>query len=660
MFSRQAILYFSFLTLTAAAAASPWESFEGLDTGTAWSTGSGGSLSTNTERRIHGARSLKWDWEAPESVLTYSGDIGDPTGYVSSFSFWVYLDKPMPETSLRVEFLEGNGIRSAFDFGLDFTGWRTAFVPYRDMEGSATTGIDTMQLRLQGAAVPESGHLFIDQVVFSKVMDSRHQYADLQVPFVREGLDVSHWEPRIEERGRNPLVTHPVDEEAITAAKDLAASVEAALIGEAAVYPWMVDAIESEIAAFGLERTEAGVRGNHIFYNSYPGMAYPPDLRAAVEADGLEHDFRNYGNLMLKIADYYHRSEDAELKARLSGWFLLMAAHLLDQGWADGSNQGCIHHFGYQGREYFKAHFLMRNILEDAGILQPARRAVQWYTRAGQLLEPFIEPNLDYYNTLSLGQMLGLLMETDPARRASWMKAYQSGLSRTLATVMPGDGLGLKPDGTAFHHNGHYPAYAVGAFNTLGFLFEVLRETPFSPGIEARKAFRDALLAARVYSQRYDWPIGLSGRHPFSGNINSLKGAFAALAACPHPGSGLTPDPEMSAAYLRLWGTPDGALGEAISDAGYSPETLEGFWSYPFANHAAARGEGWMASMKGYSTYVWSSEIYTNDNRYGRYQSNGALEILLDEGRVASGYSQSGWDWNRLPGTTGIHLPLDI
>ncbi len=654
-----ASLSVGFLTQIAAAAASPWESFEAPQVGAAWSTAGGGELSASTDRWIHGARSLKWDWEAPDPVLAYSGDLGDPTGYVISFSFWVYLEDPIPEASLRVEFLEGDGILTAFDFGLNFSGWRTAFVPYRDMEGSAASTMDSMRLRLQGAAVPESGHLYIDQVVFSKVMDSRHQYADLQVPFVREGLDLSHWEPRIEERGRDPLEAHPVDEEAITAAADLADSVEAALIGEAAVYPWMVDAVEAEIAAFGLERTEDGVRGNHIFYNSYPGMAYPTDLRASVEGEGLEHDFREYGTLMLKIAGYYHRSGDTELKTRLSDWFLLMAEHLLDQGWADGSNQGCIHHFGYQAREYIKAHFLMREVLEDAGILDPARRAVQWYTRAGQLLDPFIEPNLDYYNTLSLGQMLGLLMETDPARRASWMKAYQNGLSRTLATVIPGDGLGLKPDGTAFHHNGHYPAYAVGAFNTLGFLFEVLRETPFAPGMEAREALHDALLAARVYSQRYDWPMGLSGRHPFSGNINSLKGAFAALAAYPHPGSGLTPDPEMSAAYLRLWGSPAGDLGEAIRDAGYQPESLEGFWSYPFANLAIARGDGWMASMKGYSTYVWSSEIYTNDNRYGRYQSNGTLEILLDDGRLGSGFRQSGWDWNRLPGTTAIHLPLD-
>lgn len=28
--------------------------------------------------------------------------------------------------------------------------------------------------------------------------------------------------------------------------------------------------------------------------------------------------------------------------------------------------------------------------------------------------------------------------------------------------------------------------------------------------------------------------------------------------------------------------------------------------------------------------------------------------------RKASGYNENGWDWNRLPGTTTIHLPFEL
>jgi chondroitin-sulfate-ABC endolyase/exolyase len=289
----------------------------------------------------------------------------------------------------------------------------------------------------------------------------------------------------------------------------------------------------------------------------------------------------------------------------------------------------------------------------------PSRGAVQWYTRAGRLLSSFIEPNLDDFNTAIKGQLLGLLMEDDPTLRASWLKAYQNSQSNALATVMPGDGLGFKPDGTAFHHNGHYPAYATGAFSSLGFLFDHLRETPFQFSVPAQAAFRNALLTARIYSQKFDWPIGICGRHPFSGSISGQQRAFRALAAYPDPVTGITPDPEMSAALVRLWGNPGGELGEAINNAGIVPDYIDGFHSLPFANQAIARGPGWMVSMKGYSKYVWSSEIYSADNRYGRYQSNGSVEVLMENGRAASGFEQEGWDWNRLPGTTGIHLPLE-
>ena len=70
-----------------------------------------------------------------------------------------------------------------------------------------------------------------------------------------------------------------------------------------------------------------------------------------------------------------------------------------------------------------------------------------------------------------------------------------------------------------------------------------------------------------------------------------------------------------------------------------------------------------MVTLKGYTTDVWGSEIYTKDNRYGRYQSYGSVQIMgkgNPVSRAGSGFVQEGWDWNRLPGTTTIHLPFDL
>ena len=35
-----------------------------------------------------------------------------------------------------------------------------------------------------------------------------------------------------------------------------------------------------------------------------------------------------------------------------------------------------------------------------------------------------------------------------------------------------------------------------------------------------------------------------------------------------------------------------------------------------------------MITLKGYNTDVWGAEIYQKDNRYGRYQSYGAVLIM--------------------------------
>jgi hypothetical protein len=57
---------------------------------------------------------------------------------------------------------------------------------------------------------------------------------------------------------------------------------------------------------------------------------------------------------------------------------------------------------------------------------------------------------------------------------------------------------------------------------------------------------------------------------------------------------------------------------------------------------------------------MWGSEIYTTANRYGRYQSYGALEILYPgDKETGNGYDVDTWDWNYSPGTTVIRMPWD-
>ena len=47
--------------------------------------------------------------------------------------------------------------------------------------------------------------------------------------------------------------------------------------------------------------------------------------------------------------------------------------------------------------------------------------------------------------------------------------------------------------------------------------------------------------------------------------------------------------------------------------------------------------------MRGTQKYFMSSEIYVAQNRYGRYQSYGALELLYYGGVANSGEQLAGW-----------------
>ncbi|EJW89525.1 chondroitinase, partial [gut metagenome] len=63
----------------------------------------------------------------------------------------------------------------------------------------------------------------------------------------------------------------------------------------------------------------------------------------------------------------------------------------------------------------------------------------------------------------------------------------------------------------------------------------------------------------------------------------------------------------------------------------------EGFFVYNYGSTGIFRRKNWMVTLKGYTTDVWGSEIYVKDNRYGRYQSYGSVQIMGQPSRKASG-----------------------
>ena len=115
----------------------------------------------------------------------------DPTGkdlYLSAFIVWVYNEVPQDAT-IEFQFLKDGKRCTSFPFGINFSGWRAAWVCYeRDMQGTPEEGMNELRI----IAPNSKGSLFIDHLITATKVDARQQTADLQVPFVNAGT-TNHW-----------------------------------------------------------------------------------------------------------------------------------------------------------------------------------------------------------------------------------------------------------------------------------------------------------------------------------------------------------------------------------------------------------------------------------------------------------------------------------
>ena len=245
-----------------------------------------------------------------------------------------------------------------------------------------------------------------------------------------------------------------------------------------------------------------------------------------------------------------------------------------------------------------------------------------------------------------------------------------SGLSRWLSSSLrytSGTIGGIKVDGTTFHHGGFYPGYTTGVLATVGEFIAFTNGTSFELTEEARQHIKSAFIAMRNYCNLYEWGIGISGRHPFGGKMGSDDiEAFANIALSGDlSGQGNAFDRNLAADYLRLVRGKDTPNARFFKKEGVkAAQAPQGFFVYNYGSAGIFRRADWMVTLKGYTTDVWGAEIYAKDNRYGRYQSYGSVQIMgkgNPVSRAGSGFVQEGWDWNRLPldsplkGTTMAH-----
>ena len=633
-----------------------------------------------------GKHSLEWTFE-PGGILELKKDLKfekkDPTGkdlYLSAFIVWVYNEVPQDAT-IEFQFLKDGKRCTSFPFGINFSGWRAAWVCYeRDMQGTPEEGMNELRI----IAPNSKGILFIDHLITATKVDARQQTADLQVPFVNAGT-TNHWLVIYKHSLLKPdIELTPVGNKQREEMQLLEKRFRDMIYTKGKITDKEVENIRKKYDFYQITYKNGQVSGVPI-YMVRAAEAYEriiPDWnKDMLTKMGVE--MRAYFDLMRKIAVAYNNSTAKPvIREEMKKKFLAMYDHITDQGVAYGSCWGNIHHYGYSVRGLYLAYFLMKDVLREAGKLQEAERTLRWYAITNEVYpKPEVDGiDMDSFNTQTTGRIASILMMEDTPEKLQYLRSFSRWIDYGCRPALGLSG-SFKVDGGAFHHRNNYPAYAVGGLDGATNMIYLLSRTEFAVSKLAHETVKNVLLTMRFYCNKLNFPLSMSGRHP-DGKGKLVPMHFAMMALAGSPDGKAEYDSEMASSYLRLISN-SGVENDApeympkVSNAeerkaaklliekGFRPEPdPQGNIAMGYGCISVQRRSNWSAVARGHSRYLWAAEHYLGANLYGRYLAHGSLQILTAApGQTVtpatSGWQQEGFDWNRIPGVTSIHLPLE-
>ncbi|MCU4157150.1 hypothetical protein J1N10_14275 [Carboxylicivirga sp. A043] len=635
-----------------------------------WQLSDGHKISSSEKHYKHQTKSLHWQWKKPGDIVLMQPinfKPFDPRGAdksIASFAVWIYNETPVDDV---VKFYFGTDKKDNchFSFNLNFKGWRAAWVSFeRDMEGEPQVGMN--QLRIENPQSVKSGNLYIDHMFLCINIDSRHHTPDKQVPFVNAATK-SHWLIQEKTSHEQPDIPMPeeVSKEQLKAFEQIAERFTDDILKKQKVSTTTVDKLEAQVAKYNIVRKRNAISGKPVWFARNAELYIPlADHSIAKLYRNNKQDLRSYFDLMFKIGVAYVNSDVVEHQYRLREMYMNMYEHMVDQGVAYGSGLGTIHHYGYNWRNYYRALFIMRDVLAEEGKLEEVTAGLQWYAALGEVFtKPEVKGmDMDAFNTQVMGRLASILIMEDTPQKVQYLQCFSRWIDNGLLPA-PGLNDAFKIDGSAYHHANHYPAYATGGMNGAVRMVYFMSGTSFKVSTEAHENLKKALMTMRFYCNLTHWPLAMSGRHP-EGKGKLHTEHFAILAKAGQPDGSSIIDQELATAYMRLVAGKKKDKYKSLFE-GYdltAEPTPQGHIVMPYASSSIHRRGEWAASVRGHSRYLWAAEHYLGANLYGRYLAHGQLQIMGKGQPVnikASGFVQQGWDWNRMPGTTTINVPLD-
>lgn len=628
-----------------------------------WTT-KGGSLTVSDRHFKAGKESVRWDWNSNAALqikdAAFESVAANPR---SSFVIWIYNEKPVND-SLAFRFGKDGKTAASFRFHLNFQGWRTAWVMYhRDMAGKPVA--DMNELAIEPPKSVNAGSLFFDRVLYNVTLNPRSPMQDEQVPLVNihsaEAAN-AHWTAlyKFSHIPHSQPLPPKVTEADIQAIQTITQRFQTFVFPS--VKKMAFTQVEEAVKYWNIRRNEGVITGRPVL-SVNDAELLPEDQITEAKKGRKERTVKDYSELMLKVASAYSAAKDEGEKARLGQWFIDMLDHLEDQGWAAGSGMGALHHLGYNFRDYYTACLLMRPLLKTQKRLQRIVQSMEWFSGLGRTHEPgnnSLHSNIDVFNTLLNGMLSTVLMMDDSPAKIQQLREFSTWLSGATQPTFSIDGT-FKPDGAVVHHGNLYPAYGVGGLQGVAPIIYALSQTPFRVKEKGHETVRRTLLMMHRYTNPYRWPLGVSGRHP-TGNWSIADEAFAYMALAGTPEGSKALDDSMAAIYLLLNPTVKNDWTSQFRKAGINNVPYpNGHWDINYGLLSIHRRSNWLLTIRGHNRYFTTHEAYPGANVFGRYLSYGQLEVLYPQTEVGSGsnFKDEGWDWNSIPGTTTLKVPLD-
>lgn len=600
-----------------------------------WQTSSTSALALSS---LHVKNGQALIWQAASGDYIHAVNLAIPSSEVNaaaSATARIFIHSPaVSEDTLIFQFADGTGtVQRQGKMLLNYKGWReyhrSYYYDYTGGIAAAQFQLNEMKIIFKPVSSSTTCTIHIDEATLIGNTEVRipgpHMWPDYA--YFRKHVTNAPYLNILENWKNGPDI--PVTAASATEVADLAVLRPRFPRVRTTPSGTEVDAAKNFVLACNISyNTDGSIRGNGI-----------PDIYTTATLLNLS---KHCGTLA-RAAD---KLNDTDAAAKL----VLFTEYLLSQGLAEGGR------IITQTNDYPPARTFPVGFLEALPYYPPAMRAevlamLKWanefsVTYGATYTEGY---SVDYLNLRTPFLFELALAEPDSNQAVRDVKLAKRFMERNTVPGIGGRD-GIKPDGVGYHHGSHHTSY-MGAWGRWADVCYQLRGTVYRVDLSAynnMSAGIKYLLAAS--SKGVIFAHAESGRNPFPTNLPVNLTQFERFVEIGGDIKGTTADPVMGGIYNHVTG---------VNKFPVAPVSIDGFHQYNYGAVGIQRKRNWVAVMRGFTSKIFGAEIYTSENRYGRYQSYGTLEVLYGGTLAATGYvaAGKGWDWNVMPGATTVHFP---